>query len=239
MNSTATATQLAGAPGAPVPETAVPETAVPETAVPGLRERKRIATSRSIQFAVLELSRDRGLDNVTVDEISRHADISPRTFFNYFPSKEAAVLGETPFDITPEVAARFLGAGPDEPILDGLLVLLSSMSDAETEDFEMHTLRKIVIRDYPQLLVQRISSFREFEVELTELVEQRLTTGARSPAGERETPDHPAIHERSRLYALVAIAGMRHAWGCWAERADTPPMPVLLANSFRELHTLL
>ncbi|QWT24924.1 TetR/AcrR family transcriptional regulator [Subtercola sp. PAMC28395] len=243
-NSTVTRAQHPGAPEVFEPDAAAPdatgtEITVPETAMPGLRERKRLATSRSIQFAVLELSRDKGLDNVTVDEISRHADISPRTFFNYFPSKEAAVLGETPFDITPEHAERFLNAGPDEPVLDGLRALLSSMSDAETEDFEMHTLRKIVIRDYPQLLVQRISSVREFEVELTELVEKRLSRDARGPAGESETPDHPAIHERSRLYALIAIAAMRHAWGCWAERADTPPMPVLLASSFRELRTLL
>ena len=50
----------------------------------GLRERKRRATSRSIQFTVLELAAERGLEQVTVDEISRIANISPRTFFNNF-----------------------------------------------------------------------------------------------------------------------------------------------------------
>lgn len=205
----------------------------------GLRARKRLATSRSIQFAVLELSRDKGLDNVTVDEISRRADISPRTFFNYFPSKEAAVLGDTPFDVTPEAAAAFLQAGPEQPIFDGLLILIASMSDGDSEDFGVHELRKLVIRDYPQLLVQRISSLRDFEVELTDIVAKRLAADARGSVGENETPDHPHIHERARLYALVATATMRHAWGCWAESADTPTMPVLLANSFRELRTLL
>ena len=47
----------------------------------GLRERKRLATRRQIQRAVLTLCSVRGIDKVTIDEISRCADISPRTFF--------------------------------------------------------------------------------------------------------------------------------------------------------------
>src|ERR1700712_290223 len=88
----------------------------------GLRERKRQATSRSIQFAVLELIREKGLENVTVDDISKRADISPRTFFNYFDSKESAVMGDSHFGaLPPEVSEAFLAAGPSQPILDGLL----------------------------------------------------------------------------------------------------------------------
>lgn len=205
----------------------------------GLRERKRRATSRSIQYAVLELSRDRGLDAVTVDEISRRADVSPRTFFNYFSSKEAAVLGESPFGLQPSDVEAFVSAGAASPIFDDLLALMKSIPDNDSQDLELHQLRKLVIRDYPNLLVQRITALQEFEVELSAAVEQRMIQDARTAASGAESADQAAIRGRSRLIALVALAAMRHAWGCWAESPDALSMPTLLTRSFRELQTLL
>ncbi|GGF13316.1 TetR/AcrR family transcriptional regulator [Subtercola lobariae] len=209
-------------------------------AEPGLRERKRQATSRAIQFAVLELSHEKGLENVTVDDISRRADISPRTFFNYFDSKESAVLGESHLTSLPdELVDEFLAAGPGASVLDGLRDIMLVVSVPDTEDFELHQLRKQVIHKSPHLLIQRISRMREFEVELTAIVEQRLAMDARAHAKGKEKPDQALIHDRASLTTQVALAAMRHSWGCWAESAESLSMPVLLANSFRELHTLI
>ncbi|ARE42359.1 Transcriptional regulator, TetR family (plasmid) [Rhodovulum sp. P5] len=62
-----------------------------------LRERRRRQTEREIQAATLDLARtEGGLDSVTVEAIAERAGISPRTFFNYYPHKEAAVLGRPP-----------------------------------------------------------------------------------------------------------------------------------------------
>ncbi|MCU1481096.1 MAG: TetR/AcrR family transcriptional regulator [Subtercola sp.] len=206
----------------------------------GLRERKRQATRRSIQFAVLELSREKGLENVTVDDISRRADISPRTFFNYFDSKESAVMGDSNFGALPtELSEAFVAAGPDQPVLDGLLGIMLVVATPDTEDFELHQLRKSVIHDAPHLLIQRISRVREFEVELTSLVERRLEVDARARVETSEVPDQTLLRDRASLTALVALAAMRHAWACWAQSSDGDSMAVLLTNSFRELHTLI
>lgn len=61
-----------------------------------LRERKRTDTFRSIHDAAAELVLERGMGSVTVDQIAQRAGVSQRTFFNYFPSKEDAVIGVRP-----------------------------------------------------------------------------------------------------------------------------------------------
>lgn len=56
------------------------------------RARNKRATRNALRAAALSLARDRGLVNVTVDEIAAHAGVSTRTFFNYFATKEDAAL---------------------------------------------------------------------------------------------------------------------------------------------------
>ncbi|WP_372838872.1 TetR/AcrR family transcriptional regulator [Phaeovulum sp.] len=58
-----------------------------------LRERRRLATAREIQLATLKLAIQHGLESITTEEIAAAAGVSTRTFFNYFPNKEAAAVG--------------------------------------------------------------------------------------------------------------------------------------------------
>ncbi|MDT5190153.1 MAG: hypothetical protein QOI28_2404 [Mycobacterium sp.] len=57
----------------------------------GLRERKKVDTRRALSDAAMQLAFERGLENVTRDEIAARADVSLRTFNNYFGNKYEAV----------------------------------------------------------------------------------------------------------------------------------------------------
>jgi len=103
---------------------------------PGLRERKRRATRRAIQRAALEVARTRGLEAVTVDEIARLADVSPRTFFNYFPSKDDAVLGLDPSGGQRQVDA-FLNRPAEESALQALRAVARSQAAEMAPDTDL------------------------------------------------------------------------------------------------------
>ncbi len=81
-----------------------------DSATGGLRERKKQRRRRAIHETALRLIEERGLDGTTVEQICEAVGVSPRTFFNYFPSKAAAALNLPEDVITPEAAAEFRAA---------------------------------------------------------------------------------------------------------------------------------
>jgi len=202
------------------------------TADLGLRERKRIATRRAIQLAAVKLVRDNGLERLTVDEIGRVADISPRTFFNYFPSKEAAIVGDAPGISDSASVERFVSAGPGESILTGLAILVNEASEHQAEDAELSQLRRQVIKEHPHLFAMRMATMKQFEDELCQVVEDRLRN-------DRPELDRERRASRARLITLVSMAAMRHAWTCWADAGGSRDLAAQLHDSFRDLDDLL
>lgn len=195
---------------------------------PGLRERKRLATRRAIEMAVLRLAAERGPERVTIEDVSRQADVSTRTFFNYFASKEDALVGGLPV-ITDETAAAFVeGEGP---VLDALQsVFVAAMEEPMEDDRELHLLRRELFREHPQLVGLKIAGMRDFEVAVEQLVADRLA---------RTEQDPDVARSRARMLTLVGLAAMRHAWVCWADQDGRVALPSRVAASFEELRSVL
>ncbi|MDL9979292.1 TetR family transcriptional regulator [Microbacterium sp. ASV49] len=81
----------------------------------GLRERKRLRTRRDLQTAAIRLMREQGYAETTVEQIADAAEVSPRTFFRYFPTKDAVLLT----DLQDDAIAQMLATAPaDLDIID-------------------------------------------------------------------------------------------------------------------------
>jgi AcrR family transcriptional regulator len=103
---------------------------------PGLRERKKQRTRQAIATAALRLFAERGYEETTIADIAAAADVSPRTFFSYFPSKEDVVFAEID-DRLAEVAERLRrtpGETPMETIRRSIVDVLEAVA-AEHPDY--------------------------------------------------------------------------------------------------------
>lgn len=206
---------------------------------PGLRERKRAATRLLIERAALTLALERGFENVTIDQISEFADISARTFFNYFPSKEAAVLSHSPDLPDDEQVEAFVSAGPDESILDGIRRMLSAaIEDKDVEMAEVHELvqlrRELMLRS-PELFAARMAGMQKIEEVMVAIVVRRLERDM--PAVAESDPE--GVRARALLLVYVAFAGIRHAWTCWAAQGGSGDLASSVQSSFDQLHELV
>jgi AcrR family transcriptional regulator len=95
--------------------------------MPSLRERHTERTRDAIVAAAFELFAAKGFAETTIDEIAERADIAPRTFFRYFPAKEAVLFHNSEHQVDEAVA--MLRARPaDETPYESLLAVLRSIA---------------------------------------------------------------------------------------------------------------
>jgi len=84
----------------------------------GLRERKKLKTRRAIRAAAYKRFAAQGYEGTTVDQIAADADVSPSTFFRYFPTKEDLIITD---DYDPIMEAELRSRPAEESILESLL----------------------------------------------------------------------------------------------------------------------
>jgi AcrR family transcriptional regulator len=161
----------------------------------GLRERKKAATRAALGDAAWSLCVERGYDGVTVEQIARAAGVSLRTFFNYFSSKEEAVMAGD--KQTAETFVRAFAARPlDEPVLVALRGALRSIYPAHVDLERLRQSREL--RRHPALLPHVFAAYSAREQELTAVIADRCGLDA-------SVDPYPAVTASTILATLRAV----------------------------------
>ena len=191
-----------------------------EGAKPGLRDRKRAQTWARIELAAVELVLRDGLDATTIDAISERADISPRTFFNYFDSKDAAVLGVRPSQVDDDVMAEQLAIVDElDPVVAVVHLVTATMGVADSVDSGLHRRRLEIIRRHPDVIGSQFAQLNARKDRLATHVAELLAPASQK-GGDATAPDLTA----PIVLALCASA-VRTAIEVWATNPDSTDDP--------------
>jgi AcrR family transcriptional regulator len=138
----------------------------------GLRERKKAKTRAAIKEHAMRLFREQGYDVTTVDQIAEAAEVSPSTFFRYFPTKEDVVLTD---DFDPVMIASFQNQPPEmSPLAAIRTAMRTSFLDMSEEDQAREWERHQLIRAVPELRSAALDDYRRSMGVMAELVADRV-----------------------------------------------------------------
>ncbi|MGC5310853.1 TetR/AcrR family transcriptional regulator [Micromonospora zamorensis] len=174
----------------------------------GLRERKKAATRLALHEAALRLAADEGIDAVTVEAIADAANVSRRTFSNYFSNKEQALFhGDT------MRLHRLLQLIREQPVDEASWTVLSRAAERLTEEVfggsePSWLTQRRKLRGHPGLAPHQVAAYAAIERELAAELAHRLTD------------DDVAL--RSRLLAATFLAILRVAVQHWIEHPGAP-----------------
>lgn len=145
----------------------------------GLRERKKRARREALIDATHRLVAEHGLDAVTVEAICEEAGVSARTFFNYFETKDDAVLGHTPWPLDSAATEEFATGGPTGHLLADLQTLVSSfLTDAPIGRQRIARALELAAKE-PRLFARHLAWMEQHKGQLSALIERRV--GADAP----------------------------------------------------------
>lgn len=190
----------------------------------GLRERKKQRTRCAMIDAAFALFSRKGFDATTVDEIADAVDVSPRTFFRYFTSKEEVALSQ--LDEQLAVLLRLLAARPaDEPVLTALhRAMVEVVRDCEdgTNGFDATRFRnvKALVASSPALAAHSLEQGAARLAELATLIGARMGVD-------------PATDPRPYLVASVGICAVQTAVTAWLGADPDAKSSELVDKAFR------
>lgn len=183
--------------------------------LPGRRERKKCETRRALRAAAVRLVGERGLDAVTIEDITEAADVSPRTFFNYFASKEEVLTAPDPerlAHLNAELACRPI----EEPLLRALQAVLVADSRQLVRHRGEWQRQLSVLKSDPRLLAAMATNWR--------VLERSLAAGVADRLG----PDADPL--RADVLAAAAVAALRVAIGRWKTETHASLAAVVQAS---------
>lgn len=127
-----------------------------ELASPGLRERKKRKTRETLRAEAMRLFVEQGYAETSIEQIAEAADVSPSTFFRYFPSKERVVLAD---DIDPMILVAVARQPSDlAPLAVLRNAIVETMTALSVEDRERESARQRLMFAVPEL---RLALFDE------------------------------------------------------------------------------
>jgi AcrR family transcriptional regulator len=181
------------------------DTAAVTTRRPGLREQKKQATRAALREAALRLALECGPDNVRVDDIAEAAGVSPRTYNNYFSSREHAIVAA----VTNEREARVAAAITARPASTGLAdAVVEAIVEQYTDPTESGRDALLLITTHHTLRDAFVDTATALEHPLADAIAPRLD----------DADEHTA-----RVLAASVAAAVRVALQRWVRPATASP----------------
>lgn len=194
-----------------------------ESRSPGLRERKKAQTRRAIQEHALRLFLSKGYEATTVEEIAAAANVSPMTFFRYFPRKEDVVMDD---EYDPVIYAAIAGRTADESPLDAIRRGLAD------------TLPRVYAADRDALLA-RTRLLLSAPALRARLWEQQAATELLIARALAAQAGHREAGLETRVIAAACLAAVTTAVVLWAENDGAEDLPGLVDRALAVLGTRL
>ena len=151
----------------------------PATGAVGLRERKKIRTRAAIRDAALRLFSAQGYAATTVEQIAEAAEVSPSTFFRYFPTKEDVVVTD---DYDPLILAAIRAQPAGTPVVDAVLLGMRQVFEGLSEaEWDSERRRQALFRSVPELRTRQMQTTVAAVDMLAEVIAERLGVPADDP----------------------------------------------------------